>query len=129
MRTFAFFALALTGVLGCSSGNGNPPPADMSAVSVKDMAKAVFSCCGHPGDTGNSLGVGQFCDPDPCTGSKAIFCASLGGDPNQHFCTFLCHGDGGAAECGENADCQCQGTQCGCYPKACETASAPDGCM
>src|SRR4051794_25758301 len=115
MRPTLLLAIALASTLGCSSGDGTSTPPDMSATPKHDMSKAVFSCCGQPGDNGNSLGVGQFCDPDPCTGTKAVFCATLGGDSTQHFCTFLCHGDGGASECGENAECQCQGAQCGCY--------------
>jgi hypothetical protein len=87
---------------------------------------SFYTKCGSPGDPGNSLGVGRFCtiddftSPDQCGGGrKAALCAALGGDLTEHFCTFMCHGDGGASECGENAECACQGGQCGCFPTAC----------
>jgi hypothetical protein len=121
----AFLAFA-----ACSTTSTNPSGAsDMSAAARPDLASTSFSCCGHPGDKGNSLGVGQFCDPDPCTGTKATLCATLRGDDKQHFCTFPCTqatGDMGDP-CGENATCQCSGGQCGCYPTAC-TMNPPDGC-
>jgi hypothetical protein len=117
---------------GCgSSGGGGPDmsavPKDLTVGSMADIAMIGNSCCGQPGDKGNSLGVGQFCNPDPCTGDKAIFCASLGGDDRQHFCTFPCSvPDGGMDPCGENAFCACRGGQCGCAPTSC--MNEPDGC-
>ena len=61
--------------------------------------------------------------------AKAHLCATLG-DSKQHFCTFACHdpdagadadaGPAPANECGENATCQCQGGQCGCFPDFCK---------
>src|SRR4051812_41297632 len=65
---------------------------------------AAASLCGHPGDQGNSLGVGKYCTTlDQCkTNKKATVCATLGGDPSQQFCTTRCSGpDAGADECGE----------------------------
>jgi hypothetical protein len=109
-----------------AGGGGN----DM-AMNLSDMSM-IFSCCGQPGDKGNSKGVGAYCDDQTnCPGPQAIFCASLGGDPNQHFCTIPCTpaGDGGTDPCGEMASCQCQGGQCGCYPDICAMRGTPDGCM
>jgi hypothetical protein len=74
--------------------------------------------CGHPGDQGNSLGVGKYCDQlTDCIGLQAGLCATLG-DPNAHFCTKTCT-QGSTTECGDNATCSCQGGQCGCVPNAC----------
>ena len=131
--------LAFT-LAGCSGGGGGGGTSNDLSVndlssSANDMVRAadlhqIFSCCGQPGDTGNSLGVGKFCDTLTCPGQKANFCASLGGDPTLHFCTMACTPtDGGPDPCGENATCQCQGAQCGCYPAKCAMQSPPDGCM
>jgi hypothetical protein len=101
---------------------------DTSSMSMPDMAAAggggdmaVMSICGHPGDVGNSLGVGRYClkSNDCSMNTKATLCATLG-SPNATFCTFPCDGtiDMGT-QCGENASCQCQGGACGCFPKSC----------
>src|SRR5262245_27279505 len=91
---------------------------DDTAAGTPDLKMpdlAVYSLCGHPGDVGNSLGVGRFCNKfsDCAVNSQAIVCAVVG-VPNEHFCTFMCHpaaSDGGSSECGENAMCACQGGQ------------------
>ena len=98
----------------------------------KDMA--FFSVCGHPGDTGNSHGVGKFCmklsDCAPPAGDMAGItwaglCSTLGSD-NAFFCTTPCTApanDMGDSFCGENAFCQCGSgssqSGCGCYPTSC----------
>ncbi|HEY2744071.1 MAG TPA: hypothetical protein VGL86_05595 [Polyangia bacterium] len=111
-------ALAFVG-LGCGGD-------DTTSVTVHDMAAGaahdMASLCGHPGDTGNSLGVGKYCTSisDCSSNSKATLCSILGSD-NTYFCTFPCSGTADlATECGENATCACQGGQCGCFPAACE---------
>ncbi len=113
----AFLLLAAVAVAACSDSGGNAM--DMSIV---DLA----SLCGHPGDKGNSLGVGQYCQVlADCTG-KASICSTLGSN-NTFFCTFVCHqaSDAGpATDCGENATCFCgsQGSSsgCACYPTSCQ---------
>ena len=88
----------------------------------------VFSVCGHPGDVGNSLGVGKYCQKlTDCTSNpKATLCSTLGSD-NAFFCTMTCTppaNDMGSTECGENAFCQCGSgsaqSGCGCYPNSCQ---------
>lgn len=87
---------------------------------ANDMA-APASICGHPGDVGNSIGVGMYCTRiSDCT-KKASLCTTLGSN-NTFFCTRSCDPGsdmGLVAQCGENARCACQGGQCGCYPSAC----------
>jgi hypothetical protein len=94
--------------------------------------------CGQPGDVGNSLGVGKYCQhPGDCSGTKAILCSTLGG-PSTSFCTFLCTptpdggveagadaGEAGApTDCGEGATCLCESTEaCGCVPIDCHLKS------
>jgi hypothetical protein len=114
--------LLFAGGFGC----GGDTPASGGDMAVgKDMA--VFSVCGHPGDVGNSLGVGKYCMKiADCLGnSKATLCSTLGSD-NAFFCTMTCTppaNDMGSTECGENAICQCGSgsaqSGCGCYPTSC----------
>ena len=117
---------------------------DMTVTAIHDMAKpkgdmAILSQCGHPGDNGNSIGVGKFCmSISDCTGAgmKTNICSSLGNgvnpDPGDtYFCTvYPCHLDGGTMECGENATCTCGSgggmTGCACTPNSC-LGPAPDG--
>ena len=90
--------------------NNETPDADTGGLNTQ---------CGHMGDPGNALGVGKYCDGlTDCFGLNAGICATLG-DPNAHFCTKLCSQSGDAAQCGDNASCECQGGQCGCTPTAC----------
>jgi hypothetical protein len=107
--------LATLLVAGCGGDNTTTVTRDLSI--VHDMA----SICGHPGDTGNSLGVGKYCKTlgDCTSNTKATLCSILGSD-NSYFCTFVCTGSDLGSECGENATCQCQGGQCGCFPDACK---------
>jgi hypothetical protein len=113
-------ALAMA-VVGC--GGSDPGLGDMTV--VHDMA--LNSICGHPGDTGNSLGVGKFCKVimDCLSNSKATLCSTLGSD-NTYFCTMTCTppaNDMGSSECGENAVCTCGSgsaqSGCGCFPTSC----------
>jgi hypothetical protein len=117
----AVFALVFV-VVGC--GGGDSGSADMA----KGPDMAFFSVCGHPGDTGNSLGVGKFCMKlsDCTSNTKAILCSTLGSN-NAYFCTMTCTppaNDMGSTECGENAYCQCGSgsaqSGCGCYPTSCQ---------
>ncbi len=95
---------------------------DTTTATAQDMTvgRDLASLCGHPGDTGNSLGVGKYCTKlsDCTSNTKATLCTILGSD-NTYFCTFACTGSDLGSECGENATCQCQGGQCGCYPSSC----------
>jgi hypothetical protein len=115
-------ALALAALLAVACG-GNSTPADMG-MGGPDL----FSYCGHPGDKGNSLGVGQYCTNifGDCTGTASI--CSTAGSINSYFCTMTCTppNDAGmpVTNCGENAYCQCgsgkMAGECGCYPNSCK---------
>ena len=93
-------ALALAGC-GGDKTTSTPPP---------DMARGpdLASACGHPGDVGNSLGVGKFCTTlsDCTSNTKATLCTTLGSS-DEFFCTMLCSSTGAADQCGENARCAC----------------------
>ncbi|MCS6913600.1 MAG: hypothetical protein RMK29_09730 [Myxococcales bacterium] len=119
----------------------NPAPADTDmAMSMPDLSSSsgdmvIQSCCGRPGDTGNSLGVGKYCQgiADCQNNMRATICSSLGNTAMRKtfFCTFLCDPrlDMGNP-CGEGAQCECDsgGAGCACTPTACVT-NPPPGCM
>ena len=113
MRALVFAALVALAGCGGDNSPATPPP---------DMARGpdLYSACGHPGDVGNSLGVGKYCTKlsDCSMNKQATLCTILGSD-DTFFCTFSCSGPT-STECGEAASCQCQGTQCGCFPDACK---------
>lgn len=115
MRALVFGWLLLT----ACGGDGNPA----AAVDMRTPIDFTFvSVCGHPGDVGNSLGVGKFCQKitDCSSNTKATLCTTLGSDVS-FFCTLPCApGDAGAMTCGENARCACEGGQCGCFPTSCD---------
>lgn len=116
-------------LLAACGSSSNPQDAavaaDMSAPAGPDMS--LLSRCGHPGDTGNSLGVGLFCTNDgpDCGGnSKATLCSALvnGQTPSasdSYFCTFQCATTDPPGTCGENAACVCSGANCACVPARC----------
>jgi hypothetical protein len=105
-----------------------PPPADLSVIETGPDLKDFKSDCGHPGDTGNSLGVGKFCieSSDCAENTQATLCTTLG-DATNFFCTFACSRTGAPDQCGENAICQCSGGGCGCFPNACLDAPPDAG--
>lgn len=144
MRVFAIVIAFLAAACGSSStgpmgpGTGGNGAADMSGTGAADLAKGAASdlaggsgtdggnhalCCNDPGNTGNSVGVGKYCNDSSMCGGGAPFCATIG-DPTEHFCTTPC--SMGSTTCGDGASCQCQGGQCGCVPDACVTP--PPGC-
>jgi hypothetical protein len=115
---------------GCSDSGSS---ADMTPAQTGDMAQR--SCCGYPGDTGNSKGVGRYCtsNTDPAcrsSGLPANICSTAEGNPNRptFFCTMACSGDTDTTTCGENAKCTKNSSGLyGCVPQACLT-NLPPGC-
>jgi hypothetical protein len=106
---------------GGGGGGGSGGGGGGGGASGGDMATSGL-CCGQPGDVGNNLGVGKYCNGfGDCTGMASL-CANLG-DPKLHFCTMTCSMGG---NCGTGATCQCQGGQCGCFPDSC--LSMPSTC-
>jgi len=110
--------------IGCSSSSSKG--AAVTDAGGGDECAAIDSACGQPCQAGNSLGIGRFCNNiHDCEGTQLpTLCATLG-DPTEHFCTAMCSPpDAGpdaafTENCGENATCQCQGGQCGCFPNSC----------
>jgi hypothetical protein len=123
----AVVALALLGG-ACGGdddgGGGDDDGAPMIDAAPPDAAEAdaFDSICGQPGDVGNEVGVGKFCNTigDCSSTPQAHLCATLG-DPKAHFCTRICSNeDAGVDVCGTGATCTCGGGgTCGCTPNAC----------
>jgi hypothetical protein len=116
-------ALALFAVACNDSNTGN-----------LDMAANVdmFSCCGKPGDPGNTMGVGQYCETNnDCTNGGAPLCANAFYPQRKtFFCTTTCDApDMGPRGCGPNATCtkDRDSGQYGCVPTTCLT-NMPAGC-
>jgi hypothetical protein len=124
MRVCLLFVtvVAALGAVGC--GNGTPAPSPDLAMSTSGDLE-VNSVCGHPGDTGNSLGVGKYCkDSTMCMGQMAAACSTLMQIPQGpiYFCTFPCDPNATNHPCAENATCTCLGSStstCGCVPDTC----------
>lgn len=122
---------ALLGAVFCSQEM--PPSVDMSG----DMSVAVspdmvaFSCCGHPGDLGNSKGVGQYCTTNAqCTGSAKICSYAYAPDKKSYICTTVCFSATDTTSCGEGAICAKDSSSglFGCVPMTCVN-NPPPGCM
>jgi hypothetical protein len=100
--------IVLLAAIGC--GGGESAPAD-----------AWQTTCGMPGDEGNELGVGKFCQTlGDCDGTQAPICSNIG-DETTWFCVRLCSSTDPDSVCGTGAECACDsgGNNCGCTPSAC----------
>ena len=122
-------------LLACS-GNTPSPQADLSVKPTPGVDMAQTTCCGKPGDTGNSIGVGKYCTKIGDCGGKTMLCSNAGNafkpDRPTFFCTLLCtpaSDMGPGTDCGENATCACDsgGLGCACTPTACVN-NPPPGC-
>ncbi len=91
----------------------------------RDLHATPTSCCGKPGNPGNELGVGKFCQTGgDCANQTAAICAAEF-QPGADFCTMPC--TPGSTNCGSGASCQCAGAnQCACVPGEC--VQPPPGC-
>ena len=137
MRKLSSLALGLLLCLGCGGSGGSNTPSDLAMAPPRDMAMgkdmAAVICCGKPGEKGNAIGVGKYCESlaECIDNPRAKLCATLGGDDRYRFCTFVCDpkADGGNI-CGDNASCQCDNGQCACTPSFCINPNppAPMGC-
>jgi hypothetical protein len=125
MSLLAASAIAGAGMaVGCSSSSSSGVAA--TDAGGGDECEKIDSACGQPCQAGNDLGIGKFCNTiHDCDGTKIpTLCATLGA-PDEHFCTASCDPpDAGpdaelTTNCGQNATCQCQGGQCGCFPDSC----------
>lgn len=121
VRHLLFVALAGFVAACSSSSSGSSSGGTKDAAPADTGVDAVANSeCGHPGDVGNEIGVGRFCQTiqDCIVNTKATVCTTLGDDKN-FFCTLVCVAGGPADQCGTAASCACQGGQCGCHPDAC----------
>lgn len=110
---------------GCdSSGGGIVAPADLA--DPPDLAP----WCGHPGDTGNSLGVGKYCQTNAdCSGPYGLACSTpiRFSKPynGAEICTKTCNPSApiSGGPCGPGATCcnghESLGEACVCWPNSC----------
>lgn len=113
--------------LGCGSGSTTPTPAADLSVPVSNGGDlSVYSLCGHPGDTGNSKGIGRYCmDSSMCSGQAASVCSTVMPIPQGpvYFCTLPCDPRATTSSCAEGATCTCLDANnpslCGCVPDPC----------
>ncbi len=120
-------------VLACSSSSSSSSSSSGGTTDgggSKDTGVDAVSLseCGHPGDRGNELGVGKFCQTtaDCASNTKATLCTTIADNVN-FFCTASCRSTGAADQCGTGASCACQNGQCGCHPDSCGGAPPADG--
>jgi hypothetical protein len=118
--------LLLLALVAGGCGSGTPAGSqDMAMMMSGSGDMAIYSLCGHPGDTGNSKGVGKYCPDNPtCAGQPAAVCSTLMPVPQGpvYFCTLPCDPNAATSPCGENATCTCLGSStsaCGCVPDTC----------
>ena len=131
-RRFAAGGIVLASlVVACSSSSSSTSSSGggTSDAGGKDTGVDAVSLseCGHPGDKGNELGVGKFCQTitDCSSNTKATLCTTIADNVN-FFCTASCVDGGPADQCGTGASCACQGGQCGCHPDSCGGAPPSD---
>jgi len=107
--------LAIIVFVAACGGGDSPSSPDGPAPDTEPFE----SDCGFPGDEGNELGIGLFCDSQAiCAEAGLPFCSTLG-DPNTHFCTKTCT-MGSTDQCGTATECTCNANnQCGCTPSIC----------
>ncbi len=117
------FVVALA---GCGGGTNPSPSLDLSMSGGGDLE--IYSLCGRPGDTGNSIGVGKYCTTTSmCMGQMASVCSTVMPIPQgpTYFCTTFCDitAANPNAACAENASCTCLSASnpslCGCVPNVC----------
>ncbi|MCU1277269.1 MAG: hypothetical protein JWM53_815 [bacterium] len=125
MRVCLLFVavVAVLGAVGCGGGTPTPAP-DLATPAGADLS--VYSLCGHPGDAGNSKGVGKYCmDSTMCMGQSASVCSTLMPIPQGpiYFCTLPCDPNAATSTCAEGATCTCLSANnpnlCGCVPDTC----------
>jgi hypothetical protein len=133
---FAAAAASAALVAACSSSSSSGSATDSGAPKGDASADSgsMTSACGHPGDKGNSLGVGQYCtgegaDAGACP-STAPVCSTIENssepaDKQTFFCVLPCTACSPAGFCGEGASCVCNTEGCGCIPDTC-SALIPD---
>ena len=125
----AALAVACSSSSSSSGGTDSGTPRDAVAGETGSADSGATSACGHPGDKGNSLGVGQYCTSQDCP-STAPVCSVLNNtsepaNMQTFFCVLPCTACSPAGFCGDGASCVCSSAGCGCIPDSC-SALIPD---
>jgi hypothetical protein len=104
--------------MSCGGNGGTKDGTTRDLATPVDMA--LTPGCGHPGDTGNSKGVGQYCQSSADCTAPAGFCTADVG--KGHICSIVnCDPmKDSVSECGDQgAMCRCSTLGCGCVPGRC----------
>lgn len=119
--------VGLVSVMGLTACGGSSDPAADMSVSVVDMT--FFSCCGKPGDTGNSKGVGKYCKVQADCNSGTLCAYVFQPQKQSYFCLITCNSESDTTTCGENSTCTKDSNTgaYGCVPNSC-LANKPAGC-
>ena len=138
----ALIALSPIVLANCSSSSTTPDGGPGVGVPFDGgwLDGGPTSACGHPGDLGNSIGVGQYCTAQGTCPSAMEVCSTINNpveaaDLQTYFCVLPCSPCSAPSFCGEGASCVCSLQGCGCTPNACEAlfldagtaACVPDG--
>jgi len=124
----AIVAVAGCGDSGTNGGDMNMSSSDLSMSGSHDLTSGPLSQCGHPGDVGNSKGVGKFCMGfSDCNNQPASLCSALGNGTtpsasDTYFCTIInCATAQPPIDCGPGATCVVdpQGRGSACTPNTC----------
>jgi hypothetical protein len=112
---------------GGSAGSGGV--VDMTVPKTGDLSGPA-SACGHPGDVGNSIGVGKYCMSIFDCPSTAIICTAINNanepaNDQTFFCTTTCKGLTDTTTCGAGAACLMQGANLACVPTSCGSVAPP----
>jgi hypothetical protein len=124
-KRFLYVFVPSLAVGACSSSSTETGSNGDAGKSDAAAGDAAASKCGKPGDQGNALGVGKYCEVvSDCNATPEAHVCSVLGDQETHFCTKICvppdAGDGGSASnCGAGASCECDSRNCGCTPVVC----------
>lgn len=131
---FAFVRCSSSSNGNDAGGNDAGGGTDSGTVTDSGTDAGPYSLCGHPGDQGNSIGVGKFCEQiSDCDTANGLLCSTINNpnNPNQptYFCVLPCDPCSPPGYCGSGATCVCQNgdpNTCGCTPSTC-SAIFPDG--
>lgn len=100
-----------------SQGGGSQDEGANDDTSSSSSTQSGNTACVAKGATGNSAGVGAYCDANTKCGTDQFCTADFGAPVGAQFCTKICNTDG---DCGEDAFCYAEARGKGCVPNACK---------
>jgi len=108
--------------LAMQQNGGDLAMSSSNDLSMSSSGGDMAFVCGKPGMTGNEKGIGTYCTAGGGQCTMGSLCPADFGVA-ETFCTLPCSGATDTTTCGTGAQCQCQGSQCGCIPNCCLNAT------